>query len=242
MNTIERRRYEMLVRVRDFGLDHGGLFPSSTPGGQMFAAVAASVTELSRHATTHGSGRGAAREGVTSKAGARRALRSQLLKIARTARALAVDTPEQYDTFWLPGGQTDQALLSTARALAADATPLAAVFISHEMPKTFLADLTKAIERFEGAIHHRDAEKVAYAVARTGMTTAMELGMAAVRKLDAVVPNKLDHDPVALAAWEKTRHVEPVSRSRHGAEDEPVPAPASMSATPAPANGSAGQS
>jgi len=207
----------------------------------MFATVAASVAELSRHATTQGSGRGAAREGVTSKAAARRALRVQLEKIARTAHALAGDTPELDNTFWLPRGQTDQALIARARAFAAEAVPLAAVFISHEMQKTFLADLAAAIERFEEAIHDRAVGKGAHAAARAGIQTAMRSGTAAVRKLDAIVLNKLDHDPVALAGWESARHVELPPRTRKDAAAAATPAPPSALATPAPAHGSAGQ-
>jgi hypothetical protein len=228
----------MLVRVGDFGVEQGGLFPSTTTGGQMFAAVAATVAELSQHATNQVKGGGTAREGVTAKAGARQALRSQLEKIARTARALAVDTPELHDTFWLPGTQTDQGLLSTARAFAAAATPLATAFVTHEMPATFLADLTTAIGQFEAAIHDRDAGKATHAAAQAGITAAIRSGMTAVRKLDAIVPNKLDHDPVALAAWEKTRHVETASRSRHGATTAATATPGSAPGTPAAANGS----
>ena len=244
MRTIDACKYAMLVRVRDFGLERGGLFPSSTPGGQMFAAVAASVTELSRHATTQQSGGGAARKGVTSKAVARQALRAQLEKIARTARALAGDTPDLDDRFRLPPGQTDQALLSTARAFAADATPLATVFVSHELPQTFLVDLAQAIERFEEAIHDRAVGKGTHAAARAGIQAAMRSGFAAVRKLDAIVLNKLDHDLEALAAWESARHVEQPPRARKGAAKATTPTPPIASATPAAAtaNGPAGQS
>jgi hypothetical protein len=63
MNTIETRRYEMLVKVRDFGRAHGDLFPTSSPGGKAFAAVEAAVTELGRHAVMKMSSQGAARDG-----------------------------------------------------------------------------------------------------------------------------------------------------------------------------------
>src|SRR5689334_23190167 len=93
MNKDELRRYEMLVRVRDFGTAHEDIFPSSTLGGQAFAAVAAAVTELSQQSATQLSARGSTREGLTTKSVARAALRDDLDAIIRTARAIALDVP-----------------------------------------------------------------------------------------------------------------------------------------------------
>ena len=178
---------------------------------------------------------GAAREGVTSKAMGRRALRSRLEKVSHTARALAVDTPGLEDKFRLPEAPSDQALLATARAFADEASALATAFVAHELPANFLVTLTEAIETFETAIHDRASGKGAHIAARAGITAALQSGLAAVRKLDAIVPNKLEGDPVALAAWENARHVAqpPRSRRRAGAPSANTPA------TGAPASGSA---
>ena len=43
MNAIERRQYDMLLRVRDFGDSHGHLFPSSSVARQNFEDVAAAA-------------------------------------------------------------------------------------------------------------------------------------------------------------------------------------------------------
>ena len=75
MNTMDIRRYEMLVRVRQFGTDHRELFPASSLAGKMFATVANSVGELSKQAASQVSGKSAAREGTSTKAVARSALR-----------------------------------------------------------------------------------------------------------------------------------------------------------------------
>ena len=39
MTSIETRRYEMFVRVRDFGETHGNLFPESSVAREQFATV-----------------------------------------------------------------------------------------------------------------------------------------------------------------------------------------------------------
>ena len=46
MNTIESRKYEMLVRVRDFGEAYAARFPESTLAKPLFAKVASAVTDL----------------------------------------------------------------------------------------------------------------------------------------------------------------------------------------------------
>ena len=201
----------MLVRLRDFGLAHAGLFGPSTVGGQMFAAVGTAVTALSSHAATQVKGRGAAREGTTSKAVGRRALRSRLEKISLTARAMAVDTPGLEDKFRLPDQPSDQGLLASARAFADEASALAAAFVAHEMPANFLVQLDAAIEKFEAAIRVRATGKGAHIAARAGIQAALQSGLAAV---------------------DNARRVERAARSKQGAAEAPS---ADTQATTAPA-------
>ena len=49
----ERRQYDMLVRVRDFGDGYGHLFPPSSVARQNLATVAAAVKELDARELTH---------------------------------------------------------------------------------------------------------------------------------------------------------------------------------------------
>ena len=86
MTGSDIRRYQMLARVRDFGDAHHDLFPPASLAGQAFAAVRSAVTDLAEHAATEESGRGSTREGTTSKAVAREALRDDIDASARPAR------------------------------------------------------------------------------------------------------------------------------------------------------------
>jgi hypothetical protein len=231
MNGLDTRRYEMLTRVRDFGAAHSDLFPKASRGAQAFAAVAAAVAELTRHAAEHVSGRGSAREGTSSKAVTRDALHDDLDAISRTARALALDIPGLDEKFRLPRGNGDQTLLTAARAFRRDATPLAKEFIEHDLPKDFLADLDASIKDFENAIHEHEAGKDTHVAARAALDTAMQAGLDAVRRLDAIVRNRLRNDAPIVAIWERARHVEyPASRAKNEAAAEPTPAQAPLSA------------
>ena len=99
MNGLDKRRYEMLVRVREFGRSHAELFPPDTMGGRGFAEVTKAIEKLVAHSAEHFSGRGSAREGVTTKAVARDALREDIEALVRTARAMSLDTPGLEDKF-----------------------------------------------------------------------------------------------------------------------------------------------
>ena len=220
MNGVDTRRYEMLVRVRDFGVTYAERFPSPSIGGQAFAAVQAAVDHLSEHAASLLSGRGSAREGTTSKAVAREALRDDLDAITRTARAMALDTPGVDDKFRPPRGTGDQTLLNAARAFARDAGPLVTQFVAHDMPEDFMEDLDKDIKEFEAAIRDRETGKDMNVAARASIESSMEAGLDAVRRLDAVVPNRLRDDAAAVAVWERARRIE--YRSSRAKAETPV--------------------
>ena len=216
MNANELKNYERLTRVRDFGAPHAVAFPPTSLGGQLFAEVNAVVAELTGLAANQVAGLGASREGSTSKAGARAALRERLAVINRTARAMAIDQPALVEKFRMPVGTGDQSLLNAARAFVASATPLAADFIKHELPDTFLADLEEAISS-----KHHNTE--AHVVATAAIDAALERGLNALRKLDAIVRNKFHNDPATLAAWESASH--PQHHARKAPTDAPQPLP-----------------
>ena len=49
MDRSNRFKYEMFVRVRDYGIAQADLFPESTKAGQRFAEVAAAVAAINAH-------------------------------------------------------------------------------------------------------------------------------------------------------------------------------------------------
>jgi hypothetical protein len=221
MNANELQSYERLTRVRDFGAAHVADFPAATLGGQLFAELDAAVAELTAHAATQVASFSTSREGTTSKAGARAALRERLALINRTARAMAIDQPSVGDKFRMPHGSGDQALLNAARAFLTNATPLAAEFIKLELPDDFLADLEANIAELEQAISAKHHTTETHVSATAAIDTALERGLNALRKLDVVVRNKFHDDPVILAAWESASH--PQRHKRKAAEPPPAP-------------------
>jgi len=230
MRTIERQKYEMLVRVRDFGEAHQDLFPESSFARDHFAAVDAAVKALSQHAVSKML---TAREGKGAMVAAREALLIRLEAIGDTARAVGQDTPGLEDKFHLPEHLTDQALVTAGRAFARDAEGFAGQFIGHAMPATFIADLNGLVDRFEQAIQARQAGKDRQTAARANIETALAAGFVALQKLDAIITNHLQGDAVTMAVWRGDRRVDYRRRKRGtGAASSTTSTP---TAAPAPA-------
>jgi hypothetical protein len=235
MKTTERRQYEMLVRMRDFGEAHQDLFPESSVTKNLLAAIDAAVTALSQHAAAKMS---TARVGRSNKTMARTALRDRLEAIGLTARAIAQDTPGLEDKFHMPDDHSDLALITAGRVFAQDANGFASQFIGHAMPATFIADLTGLVDQFEQAIHDRQAGKDGQVAARASIEAALTSGLVAVRKLDAIVTNHLHDDPVTTAVWRRDRRIDYRSRGRSTGEapaPEVTPVASAAASTPSAA-------
>jgi hypothetical protein len=151
----------------------------------------------------------------------------------QTARASEV--PGLGGTFRPPAAGSDERLLSQARTFLKEAKPFASTFVAHELPPNFLSQLRAAIEAFEQATVERRSGRDQRVAARASIEATMEAGLRAVRRLSAIVPNRLQ-DPSAVALWNGARRVEYGGRTKNGAAAVvPEPSPSTSAVTPAPA-------
>jgi uncharacterized protein (DUF924 family) len=225
MDDRDLRRYEMVLRVRDYGTEQASSFPATTLGGELFATVSAAAEELAGHIAAHSSGSSSARQGTASKSVAREALREMLEMIRDTARSMS-QTMTGLDTkFRIPRNMSDQEMLGTAQAFATDAVPLKQDFLRFAMPADFLDDLDEHIADFESALTRQHAGRGRQVMATASMDDALGRALAAVRQLDAIVRNTFRNDPARLAAWESARHVKREARTK---QTPPAAAPPSQ--------------
>lgn len=228
MKDIERRKYEMFLRVREFGALRASEFPESSLGRELLNRLDAVVTELDEHASAQTSRQGGAQGGTAGKAAARDELRRDLEAISRTARVLALAVPGLENKFRAPRSVSDQALLATARAFAADALPLKAEFTRRGLPEDFLEDLADDIEAFEQSITGTIRQREARVSATAAIDESIERGANAVSELDVIVRNKFADDTATLAAWLSASHTQRAPRrARPDSNAPPPPAPAS---------------
>ena len=219
MRDIERRKYEMMARVRAFGAANAAAFSAGSKGKELFDELEAVLAELDGHTEAQVSTRSAAAAGTSGRREARERLREHLEAISRTARAMALDSPGADERFRLPRGNNDQALLSTARSFHSGVAPLSAEFTQHELPADFLDTLQAEINNFERAIGGQNNSRQARAAATSAIGEAVERGTAVVKRLDAVMRNKFNGDAARLAAWYAA------SRTERAPRKTPRPAP-----------------
>ena len=212
MNDKESRNYQRFVRVHGFGQAHASNFAPNSLGAQTFAIVSAIIIEIDGLAAGEVSAHGGARQGTETRAQARVALHDDLEAINRTARAMANDVPGINEMFRMPRGNNDRDLINAARAFLADATPLKAQFIAHELPADFLENLQADIEAMEAAIRDQSTGVGNHVAANAALDDAFGRGNEAVRKLDAIVRNKYANNPGVLAEWTSASHVERAPR------------------------------
>jgi hypothetical protein len=224
MNAMERRQYEMLVRVRDFGGTYGHLFPISTVAGENFAAVDAAIRELDAQDLRHMAASVSSR--AQRKDAARQALLTRLQAISQTARVLPEDEAGVVRQFVVPTPATDQTLLTTGRKFVQDAEAFGSQFIAHGMPVTFLTDLNVLVEGFEAALRDRGLGREARRAARASTEAAVSSGIAAVRSVNAIVTNHLADDPVTTSVWNRERRI--VYPKRTGVTPAPASGPAPL--------------
>jgi len=213
MRKRDIRRLQMLEHVRDFGATHRDVFPQASFAGRMFAVVADAVEALKHHAAKELAGRNDVRAGTESKEKTRMTLRRRLSAVSRFARVVAVDMPGFDAAFRVRFDCSDERLLARARSLLKAARPLAQTFVDHDMPLNLLAKLQEDVDAFDTAIASREHSHGRRTTARTGIDAEIRKGLLAAKRLDAIVPHKIE-DRGALAIWNAGRRVGYPRRSK----------------------------
>ncbi len=232
MEIRDARRYNMLVRVKEFGSKHADLFPVGSAGATTFAELGFLVDRLNSHAVSQSSGRTNAQKGAVGKAAARVALRDAVHAIVKMARGMAVANPEIGATFQRPVNRSERALVTRAEQFVISAAPFAAAFVSCGLPGTFVADLQGKLDAFGASSKAHTTAKQAHITARKDITVTVASALAALQQLDPIVEYRLGNDPGLLAAWRSARHVE--QPARHSATPGAQPASAHPETPAAP--------
>lgn len=219
MNTKETRRYEMLLRVRDFGKTYGQRFSGSSAAQTAFATVAAAIDELTALGVVKLSAQATGR--ADAKRTARRALAALLASVSRLARVLRAEG-QTLPPFSRPRSRSDQALLTTARKFAQDVEPFAEEFCGHELRPERIA---QAIAAFEAALRHRGNGSCALTASRARIRELLTRAQLAVRRLDLIIANRPASDPTIQVVWKQARRVEDRRRRRPRSERDRHPLP-----------------
>ena len=208
MNDSDRRRYEMLVRVNQFGTDNAADFPGPSVATDQFSKLGNFVDDAEIQSADQQSGLSEAASAVEQKATHREDLREAMAAISRTARSMEYAFDGISDQFRFRRNLADADLLVKARSIAADAVAHSADFIAYGMQATFIADLTAIADDFEASFASNASATADHVEATALVSESIRQGMVCVRILDGVVKNRYADNPGKLAAWASASHVE----------------------------------
>jgi hypothetical protein len=202
MTGIERRRYEMLVRVRNFGQTHASLFASSPAVQKTFALLDEAINEL----TTTDGRKLAAKTSARGdrKAVARRALKDLLTRVSLLSKNLSAEG-RPMPALELPRSKSDVSLLSAGRQFAVDTKPIEAELDAHGMGPATIGATTDA---FAAAVSDQGMSRSEHVRSNARISELLAAAIRAVRRLDLVISNALGHNSVIQAEWTQLRRLE----------------------------------
>jgi hypothetical protein len=213
MNTIENRQYDMLLNVREFGIQNAASFPSESLGGRLFASVGEIADELAGYAVDENSHQIEQVGDVAARETARERLMETMKMFSRTARAMAVTRPDVERKFRVPYELGQRQLIAAAQAFIVAAEPLMGDFAPYELPADALDRLRNDLADFTASVGRRKSGRTMKSRTTASIDDAIARGIEAVRQLDAIVRNKFATNAPVLTAWEQARTVSRPART-----------------------------
>jgi len=221
----------MLTLVRDFGIAHRDLFPTTSSAQSAFAIVSAEVERLDALKLTE---RGALRAvRAAPRVEVRALLVDALVRAKNTARVLAKTIPQLTTQVELPDGVNDRRILSVARQFLEAIGPYLDQFTAHGVSAD---ELRQRVESLETTINERDRRRKERSQAREQIDGCLARALAAIETLDVAVANHLASTPETLAEWKRSRALPRTKRHAKAADAEAAPTPAAAEATSAAAS------
>ena len=217
MNDLQDRCYEMLNKVGVFRSSHDHLFTAGSVARELSDRISSGMSRLNvlaPHQLAHSRD---ARLQTAGKNRARKALLATLNRTVKTAQFIASGVPGFDEAFQLPRGESDAAILYTARQFVERATPSAALFIRFSMPADFIDDMNTHIRNIEQAMENRSAILRRLKESTAAIDAGIKECMNALFKLDIVMANTLRDDPVTQAGWNAARHVKRAAQKKKAA-------------------------
>jgi hypothetical protein len=206
MHDLERRRYNMLVRVRDYIVANLADFAGNAIITENLALLNTVIAELELSLTKQSSG--VTKLHTSNKASARSELRATLRSYNVTAQSIAVDNPSVMETFRMPRGDNDQQLLAKARSFATEAAKIKGQFIAFGMPETHFEKLDNDIAIFDTATTEQGKSLTNRVGATATIDSSIDNGLKSVKRMNAVVLNRYADNPAKLAEWTSASHIE----------------------------------
>ena len=221
MKRPKVQNYQMLTRIDNFFIKFVSLFPTYTAAGEAFAAIGSFCKKLAALLSAQVSYGSQVLAGSNARAAARNTLKTQLVSVDRTARALNLN-----NLHWTGKRTTDQALINAGRAFASDAEAVKEQLILHGLAPEFMGNLIAAVVELEAAILAEDNAKSGRKAAIDEFDKILEEALTQVKRVEALVSNTMADNPTVMAAWNTARRMAKLRGSKPSTEtatDSPGP-------------------
>lgn len=219
MTKREHWRYEMLIRLRDFGRTHNERFSAFAGAVKTFDALDRAISQIDQRSETT---RTMGKERRPSRLKTRRELYRRLVAIKRTATDWGKAEVGADTHFGMPQTRADYDLETSARVFIEAAAAGKPAFLARGMPETFIDDLRLALAEFSRVRQEAHNAWYTRVIDRENRRVKLDDGLRAAQTLDIIVANACADDPVLLATWKEARRV-PRSAPRVAAKPAVVP-------------------
>jgi hypothetical protein len=209
MTSPEKQRFDMLVRVLNFGETNRQLFASAPAARETLAAIRAAVDDIATEATKKTTT--AANSRSDRRVATRKELRVMLAKACRLARTLREDKRPAPD-LEMPPSRRDMDLQTNAEVIAREVAPFDADFSAHGLSSQ---RIRAALASFAAAVRDQDHNRLAFVGVRVRLSERIRAAIRAARRLDLIIED-LTRESAVLAEWKQLRRINPPG-SRRGA-------------------------
>ena len=208
MEDITTRQFAAFDRVVDFGANHP-LTPAIPAVTTLLGDLGNVLTSLVDLGDDQAFGRGQFRGGSAYRQSVADEVRGLMRPINKIARALK---PEQHpgvrEQFRMPRSNGYPALIASAEAFVAAATPIKQLFVDRGLPADFDTQLTAKKTALVAATGQKNAGHATQMAGTAGLLAQSRVGVKILRELDAILSYQYRNNPALLAAWKGACRIE----------------------------------
>ena len=227
--TDEQRRYlDAFIRINQFGIDDGSLFPPM--GTTTFTHIGTVIDGAQATGGDQMSSIGDFGEQFLLKGLKREEMRAYVADTSRTAKSMRYAFPGIEEQFAMPVDRSDAGMLNTARAFVTNGTPLQADFTAFGLDSKWFIFMGAAADAFEATFGPSASAQADRAETTADMQDWLVQGMRDRRILDGIAKNIFANNPGKLAAWRQASHIERPPKK------QPTPTPPTPPTPPDPAD------
>ena len=230
MDRRNQHTHNTGLKVSGFFADRRDQFPDDSHAAAFIGKVDDRNAAIADQFAQQGRAWGRLQAANAARASARTTLRGDVVSVRRTVRGIALEDAGVAPRFKRQPGDSDQALLATARGFREEAEAVATDLAKHGLTADFLAGFSAHIDAFAASIAEKNAAQAAHMTVRASTAENVRALRTSLQHLDVIVRNQFRGDKKTLDVWKSVRHIETGPVPAASKEPEAPPATATPSA------------